>query len=73
NLPYENLLNGNCLRSVAELKQIFNALVKPSDNLIFSCGSGITACILALGASLAGCGNISVYDGSWTEYGTLTS
>ncbi|MEO8773750.1 MAG: rhodanese-like domain-containing protein, partial [Gelidibacter sp.] len=42
NLPYENLLNGNCLRSVAELKQIFNALVKPSDNLIFSCGSGIT-------------------------------
>lgn len=72
NLPYENLLDGNYLKNVDDLKHIFNALAKPSDQLTFSCGSGITACILALGATLAGYNNISVYDGSWTEYGTLT-
>ena len=72
NLPFENLLEGHCLKSDEDIKQIFDALVKPSDHLTFSCGSGITACILALGATLAGYKNISVYDGSWTEYGTLT-
>ena len=39
--------------------------------IIFSCGSGITACILALGAHIIGYSNISVYDGSWTEWGSL--
>lgn len=73
NLPFENLLQGNCLKTTDELKQIFNAVAKPSDNIIFSCGSGITACILALGATLVGYNNLSVYDGSWTEYGSLTS
>ena len=73
NLPYEDLLEGNRFKSVDQLKHIFNSLIKPSDKLTFSCGSGITACILALGAHLSGYHNISVYDGSWTEYGTLTS
>lgn len=72
NLPFENLLDGHYLKNSEELKHIFHAIAKPSDQLIFSCGSGITACILALGASLAGYHNLSVYDGSWTEYGTLT-
>lgn len=71
NLPYENLLTGNCLKSTNELKQLFDALADPSHHIIFSCGSGITACILALAATRVGYKNISVYDGSWTEYGTL--
>jgi len=37
--------------------------------LIFSCGSGVTACVDALAAELAGYSNISVYDGSWSEWG----
>ena len=73
NLPYENLLEGNCLKSRDQLKHIFETLAHPSDQLIFSCGSGITACILALGANVVGYQNISVYDGSWTEDGTLTT
>ena len=71
NLPFEDLLDGYCLKNQIELKQIFNILANPSDKLIFSCGSGITACILALSAEISGYKNISVYDGSWTEYGTL--
>jgi thiosulfate/3-mercaptopyruvate sulfurtransferase len=37
--------------------------------LVFSCGSGVTACILALAAFEAGYTNIAVYDGSWSEWG----
>ena len=39
--------------------------------MIFSCGTGITACILMLGAALANYDNTTVYDGSWTEWGSL--
>ena len=47
--------------------------MNPSNKtLIFSCGSGITACILALGATIVGYKDISVYDGSWTEWGSLS-
>lgn len=71
-LPYTELLFENKLKPKEELISIFKRLINDQKNLIFSCGSGITACILALGAEIAGQKNLSVYDGSWTEYGTLT-
>jgi thiosulfate/3-mercaptopyruvate sulfurtransferase len=71
NLPFEDLLNGNVLISDEEIKAKFKALAKKEDAIIFSCGSGITACVLALGADISGYKNISVYDGSWTEWGSL--
>ncbi|MGR5470314.1 sulfurtransferase, partial [Vibrio astriarenae] len=40
---------------------------------IFSCGSGVTACIVLLAAYVCGYHNLSVYDGSWTEWGADTS
>ena len=73
NLPFEQVLSGNCFKSHDELNQIFNTFANPNDNITLSCGSGITACVLALGAELAGFKNASVYDGSWTEWGTLTT
>ena len=36
--------------------------------IICSCGSGVTACIIGFGLSLAGLENWSIYDGSWTEW-----
>ena len=72
NLPYTELLFQNKLKQMDELISIFDKFSFKEKNLIFSCGSGITACILALGADLAGHKNLSVYDGSWTEYGSLT-
>jgi thiosulfate/3-mercaptopyruvate sulfurtransferase len=71
-LPYTELINENKLKDKNEMISIFNKFDTSKKELIFSCGSGITACILALGAELAGLKEISVYDGSWTEYGTLT-
>jgi len=72
NLPYTELFNGNILKSKEELLKIFDNLVEETTRMVFSCGSGITACILALAATQCGYQNLTVYDGSWTEYGTLT-
>lgn len=70
NLPYSKLIKEGKMKSKNELKAIFAPLVKKENKLIFSCGSGITACILALGADIAGYKKLSVYDGSWTEWGS---
>ena len=72
NLPYTSLLNGCKLKTKVELSILFNNLVKDKPNVVFSCGSGITACVLALAATLCNFNNLIVYDGSWTEYGSLT-
>lgn len=72
NLPYNQVLNGNTIKSKEELVGVFNGLANKNQHLVFSCGSGITASILALASTIAGYNN-SVYDGSWTEYGSLTT
>lgn len=71
NLPYTTLFKGNTLKSKPELLKIFGTLIKNETLLVFSCGSGITACILALAATICNYKHLIVYDGSWTEYGTL--
>jgi thiosulfate/3-mercaptopyruvate sulfurtransferase len=37
--------------------------------IVTSCGSGITACVLALGLHVLGREDAAVYDGSWTDWG----
>jgi len=71
-LPFQQILNDNTMKSPQELKGIFRIINPENKSMVFSCGSGVTACVLALGAELSGYKNLSVYDGSWTEYGTLT-
>lgn len=71
NLPFTDLLDNGILKPKDELETLFKAVAKKDDAIIFSCGSGLTACVLALGAELSGYKNISVYDGSWTEWGSL--
>lgn len=73
NLPYTRLMNGNRLKSKAELQSIFDTFEIGERALVFSCGSGVTACILAIAAEICNYKYVSVYDGSWTEYGTLTT
>lgn len=70
NLPYDLLLKDGCFLAPSDLKKIFvENQISTEKALIFSCGSGVTACILALGAELAGYTNLSIYDGSWSEWG----
>ena len=71
-LPYSVLLSDGKMKSKKELAEIIASKVNNKTNIIFSCGSGITACILALGTEIIGIKNKKVYDGSWTEWGSLT-
>ncbi|MFJ6481479.1 sulfurtransferase [Streptomyces sp. NPDC091682] len=70
NLPFAELQDpSGLMRPAGELRAAFRALTGDRDRLYFSCGSGVTACVLALGADLAGYEEIAVYDGSWSEWG----
>jgi thiosulfate/3-mercaptopyruvate sulfurtransferase len=40
-----------------------------SKPIVTTCGSGMTACVLALGLELIGKHDVALYDGSWTEWG----
>lgn len=72
NLPHGNLIDAEsgCMLSDAELRQcIGTAGIDPAVPVIVSCGSGVTACAVALGLYLVGARNVAVYDGSWSEWG----
>lgn len=67
NLPYADIVKQGHLLPVEHLATV----LQPFKNrpIIFTCGSGVTACILALAATLCDMENLTVYDGSWTEWG----
>lgn len=68
NLPFSTVLNDGYFKTKEELVASFEAINPKNHQMIFTCGSGITACILALAAELTGNTNYAVYDGSWTEW-----
>ena len=72
NLPYTELINAkdHTFKKKEELISIFKKNnVDPNKNIAFTCGSGITACVLGLTYSIIGGRKPVVYDGSWAEYG----
>ena len=73
NVPYVDLLNEDkTMKDPAALRAIFEtAGVDLSKPAITSCGSGVTACVLALAMERIGKTDWSVYDGSWTEWGAF--
>jgi len=70
NLPFDEVLNGTKFKSKEELKTIFNSLDVRDRALSFVCGSGLTSCIILLASELVQQNKTSVYDGSWTEWGS---
>jgi len=71
NVPFASLLNPDgTLKPAAELQAIFaKAGVDPGKPVVASCGSGVTAGVIALALALLGRPDAAVYDGSWTEWG----
>ncbi|WP_428776434.1 sulfurtransferase, partial [Vibrio sp.] len=68
--PFSQLIDGHLLKPAEQLQLAFDQLALSRDQpMIFSCGSGVTACILLLAAYQLGIERLSVYDGSWTEWG----
>lgn len=68
NLPYTEVLKEGKFKPKEELQHLFEKLNPENNPMIFSCGSGITACILYLANEIASKVKKSVYDGSWTEW-----
>ena len=70
-VPFQSLVDeAGRMRPAAELRRIFEAAgVEAGRPLVTSCGSGVTACAVALAAEVAGMAPAAVYDGSWSEWG----
>ena len=71
NLPYDTLYREDgTLRAPDELRDALQRtgldLTRP---VVTTCGSGVTASVLALALYLAGRRDVAVYDGSWSEWG----
>ena len=74
NVPFDSLLEPDGrMKPASELEPIFRrAGVDLDQPLVTTCGSGITASVLALALARLGRDRAAVYDGSWTEWGGLT-
>lgn len=57
------------VKSTDALASLFRERQAQDKALYFSCGSGVTACVLAIAASECGYSDLHVYDGSWSEWG----
>ena len=71
NLPFQKLLKEDrTFKKKDELIEIFKTKkVSLEKEMVFTCGSGVTACVLGLANSIISGKKPVIYDGSWAEYG----
>ncbi|MDB9796057.1 rhodanese-like domain-containing protein, partial [Pelagibacteraceae bacterium] len=72
NLPFKECINksDHTFKDKDELIKIFeNTGIKANRQQVFTCGSGVTACILAIANKVINDKDPVIYDGSWSEYG----
>lgn len=73
NLPFNALVDpqSKTFLPPEQLREKFaQAGVDLSKPLTASCGSGVTACVIAMAGYLLGKDDIAVFDGSWSEWGS---
>lgn len=67
--PFTELVADGRMKSARELRDLFVSKgIDMEQPITTTCGSGITAAVIALGLEIAGAKNVSLYDGSWAEY-----
>ncbi|MFL2890153.1 MAG: rhodanese-like domain-containing protein [Pelagibacteraceae bacterium] len=72
NIPFTLMINeeNRTFKKKEELVSIFKeSKIDLNKEMVFTCGSGITACILGLANSIISGKKPIIYDGSWAEYG----
>ncbi len=68
-VPFTELVADGRLKPADQLSEIFAAKgVKTDEPITTTCGSGVTAAVIALGLEIVGTSQVSLYDGSWSEY-----
>lgn len=71
NVPLAALLQNGVMRSREELAQVFAERGVATDApIVCSCGSGVTAAVIALAIARLGRWDAPIYDGSWSEWGS---
>ena len=70
NLPFTGLIEGDALAAAERLRSVFEAAgIDPAKPAITTCGSGVSAAVIALALARLGQDDAAVYDGSWAEWG----
>jgi thiosulfate/3-mercaptopyruvate sulfurtransferase len=68
-IPFTELVEDGRLKSAERLSELFAAKgVNLDQPITTTCGSGVTAAVIALGLEVLGAKHVSLYDGSWAEY-----
>ena len=69
NIPFAELATDGRMKPADQLGEIFAAKgVDMRKPITTTCGSGVTAAVIALGLEIAGADRVNLYDGSWAEY-----
>ena len=68
-VPFTELVEAGKLKPADKLRELFLAKdIDLQQPITTTCGSGVTAAVVALGLEVVGAKNVSLYDGSWAEY-----
>ena len=73
NLPWNECIDpdSKCFLGKPALEQKFKSLkINDSQPIVFSCGSGISACVIGKAFNIINNKPVNIYDGSWTEWAT---
>lgn len=67
--PFTELVENGRLKPAASLREYFSQKgVDIEQPITTTCGSGVTAAVIALGLEISGAKEVTLYDGSWAEY-----
>src|SRR3984885_13349295 len=67
--PFTDLVEGGHLKPAEKLREYFSTKnVDLHQPITTTCGSGVTAAVIALSLEVVGAQNVTLYDGSWAEY-----